>query len=477
MTRFLFAPESPRPWAMMRIVLAAALLWEILPRWPYAVELYSTAGFSFPAFPTAWFQPEPLGPLLTIILHSTLVGVLVMLLLGWHTRLSSFAAFCLIGWFALLDAAGTLTKYTAISLHLLLLMTFAQPGAVWSIDRIGSRRWNRAIPLNSHWPGTLVRLLVASIYLGAAITKIRLPDFATGDLLEFSLLDDPYGGRWPGLWLATKPRLLILCSFATIGFELLFPALVWIPKLRRPMLCLAATFHLGLAAMMHLELFSPIMLAALCAFLKEEDLAAIGQRLRRVFPKNPVEADLTYRGFSPWTLSALYGGALLLIVLGLSGSQYHADHYGVFHRAIEPQYAAIDTAEAQEMIDAFEPEARDYFHRIDIGSRLGYRRVYGERHAFRPGEVVYVLARLLQPHPSWEMHWDLVPPGSFDSTESSAFTQIQDVDASHSYASIGFHLQEKFPEGRYLIRLSVSERFGVQELIAEIPFELVKPSQ
>lgn len=477
MIQFLFAPESPRPWALMRIVLAATLLWEVLPRWPYAVELYSSAGFSYPAFPSAWFQPESLCPLATLILHSTLVGVLVMLLAGWLSRLSSFVAFCLIGWFALLDAAGTMTKYTAISLHLLLLMTFAQPGAVWSIDVIGRRRCNRAIPLNSRWPGILARLLVASIYLGAAITKIRLPDFATGDLLEFSLLDDAYGGRWLGMWLATKPQLLILGSFATIGFELLFPALVWVPRLRRTMLCLAAAFHLALAAMMHLEIFSPIMLSALCAFLKEEDLTALGQCLRRVFPKKPPQRALTYRGFSAWIHSALYGGGLLLIVLSLSWSQYQADHYGVFQRRIEPHYPVIDTATAQVMIDAFEPEARDYFHRIEIGSRLGYRRIYGERNTFRPGQVVYVLARLLQPHPGWEMRWELVPPDGDESIVSSAFTQTQEVDASHSYASIGFQLQDEFPEGRYLIRLSVGERFGVQELITEIPFDLVKPDR
>lgn len=473
MNSFLFAPESPRPWALMRIVLASALLWDVIPRWPHAVELYSTEGFLFPAFRSAWFQSVPLGPLPTVILHSSLVVVLVMLLFGWHSRLCSLLAFGLIGWFALLDAAGTLTKYTAISLHLLVFMSFAQPGAVWAIDAWGRPRLNHAIPLNSRWPGMMVRLLVASIYLGAAITKIRLPDFATGDLLEFSLLDDAYGGRWPGLWLATKSRLLIVCSFATIWFELLFPALVWIPRLRRPMLCLAVAFHLALAALMHLEIFSPVMLAALCAFLKEEDFEAIRQRFQKTSPRDQNEGHIT-RSFSARTHSASFGMALLLVVAGLSGFQYWQDRYGVFHRSIKLQYAPIDTDEAQAMIDAFEPEARDYFHRIEIGSRLGYRRVYGDQRKFRPGQVVHVLARLLQPHPSWEMRWELVPPGEEGSSDFEAFTQIQTLDASHSYASIGFHLKEEFPVGRYLIRLSVNEPFGAQELIAEIPFDLVK---
>ena len=473
MISFLFAPESPRPWTLMRILLASALLWDIIPRWPFAVELYSTEGYLFPAFPSAWFQPLLVAPLPTLIWHSALVGALVMLLLGWHSRLCSLLAFGLLGWFALLDAAGTMTKFTAISLHLLLMMSFAAPGAVWAVDAWGRRSQNGAIPLNPRWPGIMVRLLAASIYLGAAITKIRLPDFATGDLLEFSLLDDAYGGRWPGLWLATKSKLLILGSFATIWFELLFPALVWIPRLRRPMLCIAAAFHLGLAALMHLEIFTPVMLAALCAFLKEEDFALARNWFGRIFPRKDFRADAAHRGVSPEIHSGLFVVVFSLVVAGLTGFQFQQDHYGVFHRTVSRHYPIVDANEAQTMIDAFEPEARDYFHRIEIGSRLGYRRVYGERSTFRPGQVVYVLARLLQPHPSWEMNWELVPPAQEGQSPLSPFTEIQNLDSSHSYASIGFHLKDEFPAGRYRIRLSVGERFGARELIAEIPFDLV----
>ena len=124
-------------------------------------------------------------------------------------------------------------------------------------------------------------------------------------------------------------------------------------------------------------------------------------------------------------------------------------------------------------MDAFEPEYRDLFHRIEIGSRLGYRRVYGERETFEAGQVVYVMARLLQPHPSWELEWELIAPGEKgDDPPTASF--IRRLDASHSYASIGFLLKPEFPPGRYRIRLAVGERFGSKEVVKEIPFELVK---
>ena len=475
MIPFLFAPESPRPWALMRIVLASALVFEALGRWPFAVELYSTAGFPFPAFPSANFQPAPADPFLTVILYSSLVVLLLLLLVGWHSRLCAVLAFGLSGWFALLDAAGTLTKYSAISLHLLLLMSLARPGAVWSVDTWIRRRRGKAVPLASAWPRWLARLLVASIYLGAAVTKIRLPDFATGDLLEFSLLDDAFGGRWLGHWLSTRPKLLILASFATIAFELLFPVLVWVPRLRRPMLVCATAFHLSLTAMMHLEIFTPIMLAALCAFLKEEDLQAVQSWLPgRSRSRDRQEVRSPSRKLAPLLEFVLFGLITAGLVAGLSAYQYRQDVYGVFHRTIEVEFPPVDPEQAYAMIDAYEPEARDYFHRIEIGSRLGYRHVYGEHSRFRPGQAVYVMARLLQPHPSWDLEWELIPPRRTEDEQPAAASYLRRLDASHSYASIGFQLKEDFPEGRYLIRLSVSERLGTTELIKEIPFELVR---
>lgn len=477
----LFTPESPRPWAVMRIVLATALLWDAGNRWFYVVELYSTEGFLFPAFPASSIQPFAFGPLTTVILASLLVVLLGMLVIGWHSRFCAIVVLGLMAWFALIDAAATLTKYTAISFHLLLLMSFAQPGGVWSVDAWWRKRRQVGIPLASAWPRMLVRLLVASIYLGAAVTKIRLPDFATGDLLEFSLLDDAYGGRGIGLWLSTKPRLLILASYATITFELLFPFLIWVPQLRRGMLFLGVSFHLLLAAMMHLEIFSPVMIAALCAFLKESDLQAIhrlvARRIWNSFHKTP-SSPIVKLTTSSVKWAGLNIGLFLLVatssVAGLAYCQYQQNVYGVFHENEKMAFPDVASIQAYEMIDAYQPDYRDYFHRIEIGSRLGYRHTFGERARFRSGQVVFVIARLLQPHPSWELEWELIAPKEPGEDQPAIANYMRRLDASHSYTSIGFQLKPEFPSGNYVIRLSASERLGAKEVIVEIPFELIK---
>ena len=332
----------------MRILLAGALLLDAALRWPYCIELYSSAGQVFPAFASSGLELSPLGPSATLLFYSVLVVVLAMLVVGWHSRLCAILAFGLIGWFSLLDAAATLTKYTAISMHLLLLMCFAQPGGVWSVDAWRRARRRAGVPLAERWPRLLVGILVASIYLGAAITKIRLPDFATGDLLEFSLLDDAYGGRGVGLWLATKPELLVLASYAVIIFELLFPALIWVPAFRRVMLCCGIVFHLALAAMMHLVIFSPVMLAALCAFVRESDLMAIQNVLRRIGlrprQKEPSEetAETAPIFMFSWINAGLFGLVICGATAGLSFYQYRQDDYGVFHRVVKLEFVPVE---------------------------------------------------------------------------------------------------------------------------------------
>ncbi|MCA9070186.1 MAG: HTTM domain-containing protein [Planctomycetaceae bacterium] len=488
----LFTPESPRPWAIMRIILGVTLLWDTANRWSYAVELYSVDGFLFPAFPNTSIHPHAFDAFTTVTLYSLFVVLLGMLVIGWHSRFCAFAVFGLLAWFSLLDSATTLTKYSAISLHLLLIMGFAKPGSVWSVDAWWRNRQQRGVPLSSAWPRLLIRFLVASIYLGAAMTKIRLPDFATGDLLEFSLLDDAYGGTRLGLWLATKPEFLIVASFATIVFELLFPFSVWIPALRRVMLCLGIGFHIILASTMYLEIFSPVMIAALCSFLKESDLQPIQRFFAKVLrpfskpddsnistikSKSPTKPTISFRKGVCFN-TAIFSSVVIASVATLTFFQHRRDGYGALGNETPITFQEVSKENAYKMIDAYEPDYRDYFHRFEVGSRMGYRHVYGERHSFRPGQVVYVLARLLQPHPSWDLEWNWIAPKQSMETQPAIATYQRRLDASHSYASIGFQLDSEFPSGRYVIQVLASERLGAKEVIAEIPFELIKePTQ
>ena len=449
MTPVLFTSESPRPAALLRIALGGVLLVDAAIRWPYAVELYSSSGPAMPALPGTWFEPPAPGPAFAILAQTLQVFALACMMFGWRTRLSLALAFGLSAWLGLLDSPGTFKKYSAVSLHLLLLLGFTRCGAVWSVDRWLERRNAAAIPLSPRWPRLLMRMFLASVYLGAAVTKLKLPDFATGDLLMFALLDDLWGGTWLGQWLAVHPRLLPLVSLATILFELTFPVLVWVPPLRRPMLAVAALFHTTLWMTMHLGSFSPVMLAALVAFLEESDLSWIRRRGEQSVVSEDAAMPSPGRTAAVRRFAIYAAAAALVAVAGLE-VQKRVDGAGVFTGRGPTELTRLDSADVERMLAEQKPALADSVHRVDVGSRLSGGRVFGPNRSFAPGTTVYAAARLVPGHTSFKTTWLLIAP---DGREVSRLSRP--VEAAIAYATIGFEMPADAPRGRYRIILQL----------------------
>jgi len=480
MMRLLFAPDSPRPAALMRIGLGLVLLWDVAGRWPYVVELYSTGGMPMPVFPGTFFHPPALPPLAAVALYALLLFALAAGMLGWQTRLSLAASFVLFTWFGLLDFAGTYKKYSVIAQHLFVLLLFTQCAGVWSVDAQCDPRAKRRTPLAPKWPRTLMMFLVSSVYVGAVVTKVRLPDFGTGDLLTFSLLDQRWGGNWLGMWLSTQPKLVVFLSFATTVFEMAAALLLWVPQCRRVMLVLAVVFHSSIGLLMHIGIFSPLMIVALLAFVREADLQWFGRRFGKWFSRLNLRSPpfrKTQASGSPsnasnnagdenrsrrWVSWGLYGLVGVLWVSAGTTHQWLADYSGVFG-AEEPRRWNVLNDETVEAIRSGEqPPPEDYFHRIDLGSRMGYRQVFGSTRHFKRGDTVYMMARLQQRHPRMLLHWVIISPAG----DEKRFARV--LFPSYSYAWFGFRMTDPTAEpGTYTV---VLEADG--EEVARRTFEL-----
>jgi len=448
---FFFAPKSPRPLALLRIATGMVFLYDAVVRWPFAVELYSTDGLPMPVFPSelfpgTHFAPLPLSAFWTVALHSLLVFALVSVTIGWRTRTSLWVAFAISLWLGLLDQAGTFKKYSVIGLHLMLLLSFTRCGGAWSVDALLIRGHRQFTRLSFAWPRRLIQVLVIAVYLGGAMTKIRLPDFANGDLLMFSLLDDQWGGGYLGHWLSTRPNLLILASIGTVLFEIAFPLLIWNPHLRRPMLVLAVAFHLMLATTMHLGIFSFVMLAALLAFVEERDVNRLIGNGKSAFPKHAGSVGRTS------ALSAV-SWALAAGLLISAGVALHNDGMGTQHS--RTVFEPIDEETSVDILASLTPaqEGRydDYFHHVELGNRLSSdgTRALGSASRFQRGMTVHACARLIQNHPPLQIEWTLIRPDG----EKVQFAY--QLAASVSHATVGFALTERdqTPAGEYRLIL------------------------
>jgi hypothetical protein len=382
--------------------------------------------------------------------------------LGWHTRTSLITTFLLAAWLGPLDLPVTFGKQTVVALHILLLLAFCACGTVWSVDSLSDCNRPIRCPLSIAAPRRLMQILVCSVYLGAALTKLKTPSFAGGDLLTFSLLDYRWGSRWLGPWLTTLPHVPLLLSLATLIFELLFPFLVWAPRLRWPLLGLAFAFHVAMGCLLSIGIFPAIMLAALLPFVEEHDLSVFERWF--AFLSRPKGNDFGTRRVRPLRSSLLHlAAAGVLASCGLL-VQMQYDWYSVFGRRPAPALKDVVSDEVAEMLAERPPAYEDYFHRIELGSRFDGNQIFGSSRKFKIGQRIYVLAQLIQPHPVIDLEGLLIAP---DGSEVARFTHR--LETGVGYAIDGFELTRELPAGKYRTILQADDF-----VIAERQFDLTR---
>ncbi|MFM8220423.1 MAG: hypothetical protein ACKOJF_16030, partial [Planctomycetaceae bacterium] len=217
--------------------------------------------------PEAWRGPWWPGPPagVAVAAQSLLLFAALSLAGGWQTGCSLSLCGLLLAWLRPLDLSWTFAKPTVAWLHMLLLLGLGECGGSPRLFQPASPRPADEGSGLARW---LLRLLACQIYAGAALTKLQSGWFASGELLQYSLLDRQYGGTAWGQWLAATPGLTRPLSLATLVLEIVFPVLVWVPQCRRWMLLLAVLFHLSVGACLHVALFTPTMLVLLLAFIE-----------------------------------------------------------------------------------------------------------------------------------------------------------------------------------------------------------------
>lgn len=476
MRAFFFAPEDPRRLALVRIGVGLVLLYDALLHWRPAIELYSTFGPALPVFAQPAFHAPVPGPSAAVLMQTALIFSLACVVLGWQTRTSLWLAFVLSAWLGPLDIAATFTKYSVLGLHLLALLGVSGCGTAW--------------------PRRLMQILLCSVYLGAALTKIRSPAFANGDLLTYSLLDDHWGGGRFGLWLATLPHVPLLLSLAAVAFEMIFPCLVWVRACRLPILVLALVFHGAMTLTLHVGIFGPLMMVALLAFLDEREVDLAGQAFRRLWGFIARDLKITDRdgpgdpscgakssaavagpsasasdasatvvsGKARFISAAVYLLTAAIVAGGGLAIQRYLDDYGAFGRTPVQPLPELRSDDVDLMLAQQLPAYEDYFQRIELGSRVSGNQVFGAGTVYRIGQRVYVLAELVLPHPSMHIEGLLITP---DGQEAARFSHR--LNAAFGYAINGFELTDELEPGPYRIILQAE---GYE--VAQRRFELAR---
>lgn len=421
---FFHRPEVPYGLALMRIALPLVLLVPMAYRWPYSRELFSSDGaavslWTIGGWPT--MLPEPSGAI-AVAINGLLVLALVTSSLGWCTRVSLVAATISYLYLNTLDIIGTLNKSSIIAVHLMFCLCFSHCGSLWSVDswleRSRRRRewpeyeWSELPRRYSAWPRRVIQFFLGFVYLGAAMTKIQIPSFFTGEQLQTWMITTYHAPNLLGNWLALHPSLVVICAHITAIWEILFIFLAWRRGWRRAILGLGVVFHVMTWLVLGLIVFPLICLSAYFAFLDESDMHALSQRLSgwreagtgvRGFVGRMLRAREAWAGSVPspaWSGGILAGLAAIVVVGGV-GLEQKLDRYGL--RRPEGPYPLqeVDIADVREMIAPTKRIANeDMVLNFDVGSVVMAGAVLDRRTQFRQGDRLWAQCGLVPPHES-----------------------------------------------------------------------------
>lgn len=426
--RCFFSREVPYGLALARIYLPLVLLMDVLPRWPFARELYSLDGAPAPladnfGYPN-WLPVMPGS--VAVGMYTALVFFLITGSLGWWTRVSLLAAAVLYPYFTLLDCITTLTKYTVIASHILLVLSLSNAGAVWSIDSWMQRRRERHLPWSelgresrscAVWPQRLIQLLLCAIYFGAAMTKMHTTAFLSGDQMLYWMMTYVNSPHPVGEYLTQFPLLLVVCAYITLVWEVVFPFVVWQPRGKWLTLAIGASFHVMTALTLGLYIFPQVMLAAYFAFLTEDEVRGIAGFVRRcrrrvasfsrrqgwrfasrLAPSSRMTAA-PESSVSPWYVRA-GAFAMTVAIVSLAGVEleHWQDTYGERGPNGPLALREVSAEKVERLMEPVQLRQSDKFFSFDLGGRIIGDHLVNYRRVFRQGETLFAQVCLNQPH-------------------------------------------------------------------------------
>jgi hypothetical protein len=286
--RFWFEADFSSQLRLFRVLFSLQILYFIATRTPDLQLFYGDSGIAAGGF-TQWL-PEmahrwsflssfnSTGMIWTA--HVALLASLAALALGVWPRVFAWVAWAL--------HVSFINRNPAVSFGVDSISTFFLLYLGLADHRAGARHTDGKATLGSV-AFRFMQLQVCIIYAFSGIDKLKGASWSHGDALWY-VLANPQIARWDFGWAAQFPAFLTVLTFSTLFWEVYFPALIWVRRIRYPMLVFGVGLHLSIASSMILPTFGLLMIWTYALFLEPSH----AEGLTRVFRKMQV----TRKGFS-----------------------------------------------------------------------------------------------------------------------------------------------------------------------------------
>jgi hypothetical protein len=191
------------------------------------------------------------------IFYWAYVTFLVVLLVGWHTRIAAFLV-CL-SHYVIMNTVSIFIYGLDIFLQIALFYLVVMPVAkAYSLDV-----WQGRVSSAPSWGVTLSRRVLqihlCLAYISSGFEKVQSPAWWSGNVIWRSLVQPDFR-QYDFTWLARFPWLAMLSSWFVMLMEAGYCVAMWVPRLRVCWIAGIIVLHLGIALFMGLGLFGLIMI-------------------------------------------------------------------------------------------------------------------------------------------------------------------------------------------------------------------------
>ena len=484
--RFFFDEEVPYGLAMCRIFLPLALLSMAVPRWATARELFSIEGATAPlavGYGYLNLLPEFSGSV-AVGLYSAMVMALVCAGIGWCTRASLIVSNVLFTYFCMLDCVSTMTKYTVIATHMLLILSLSECGSLWSVDAwlAGRKRshWPGEASLQRRrfpaWPRRLMQIHIGAVYFGAAITKMHTPTFFTGDQLQYWMQTHLNFQHPLGEYLSLYPILLVAFSHIAIVWEVTFLFISWKSMWRSLVLPIGILFHFMTTLTLGLMMFPVICYITYFAFLDEDDIQQCSAWCRHRAHRFAWMKSLSQRasgwrerlgdpiGWKTSSRAAFVFGLALFSVANVE-LEHWRDPYGIRRPEGPHALTLADPAVVEKILAPTEPQRdSDMFFAVDTGTILVGDQLANRRREFRQGETLIAHCHLTPPHE------DMWIECQIQDAEHRIVDRIGAVATREMFRSnFTYPIGDQMAPGEYTLVIATAGRPVMKKLISVLP--------
>jgi hypothetical protein len=154
------------------------------------------------------------------------------------------------------------------------------------------RRW---LNLLSNLAAFSIMLQLCVAYFSSGLSKIMEPMWRHGEATYYALLMERFMGTPFNKYISQYALFDKASNYAALGFELLFPVLVWVRKLRKPFLAAGILFHLCIYIFLMIYAFQIVFVLIYGLFLSNQQWLDFVQTGKTIFGRK--NKDLTMSTF------------------------------------------------------------------------------------------------------------------------------------------------------------------------------------